>query len=55
MIISLPIMKTEGVSSKEFVVTCSKCNQTFYLQYDYTKHLPCTPSKKGARHPFDPF
>ena len=34
-------MKTEGVSSKEFVVTCEQCWKTFYFHRDYAKHLPC--------------
>ena len=34
-------MKTEGVSSKEFVVTCKQCWKTFYFHRDYAKHLPC--------------
>jgi len=34
-------MKTEGVSSKEFVVTCQQCWKTFYFRRDYAKHLPC--------------
>ena len=34
-------MKTEGVSSKEFTVTCDQCNKTFYFSRDYAKHLPC--------------
>jgi hypothetical protein len=32
---------TEGVSSKEFEVTCEQCWKTFYFRRDYAKHLPC--------------
>jgi hypothetical protein len=39
-------LKTEGVSSKEFVVTCKQCWKTFYFHRDYAKHLPCY-----VRHP----
>jgi hypothetical protein len=35
------LLKTEGVSSKEFVVTCEQCWKTFYFRRDYAKHLPC--------------
>jgi hypothetical protein len=34
-------LKIEGVSSKEFVVTCEQCWKTFYFSRDYAKHLPC--------------
>jgi hypothetical protein len=33
-------MKREGISSKEFVVTCEQCWKTFYFSRDYAKHLP---------------
>jgi hypothetical protein len=44
------LLKTEGVSSKEFVVTCEQCWKTFYFSRDYAKHLPCYVRQSKLGH-----